>query len=89
LQFWQKSAKNLDILLLEGGVKMDPLTPTTALITPEEKAFREAQVAYGRGTVRLEGFTLGEEFEALNRRYIAGEITFEEHGEAVMRLHGQ
>jgi hypothetical protein len=68
---------------------MDEITPATSLITPEEKAFREAQVAYGRDTARLEGFTLGEEFGDLSRRHIAGEITFEEHGGAVMRQHGR
>lgn len=68
---------------------MDQAVSDKILISPAEKAFREAQVAYGRGTVRLEGFTLGAEFEELNRRYIAGEITFEEHGEAIRRLHAQ
>lgn len=68
---------------------MDETTPTTQVISLEEKAFREALVAYGRGTVRLEGLEPGEEFEALNSRYIAGEITFEERGAAVARLHGR
>jgi len=68
---------------------LDETIPTTHVISLEEKAFREALVAYGRGTVRLEGIEPSEAFEALNSRYIAGEITFEEHAAAVMRLHGQ
>lgn len=68
---------------------MDDVSLPVKTLSPEEKAFREAQVAYGRGTVRLEGFHLSEEFEALNHRYIAGEITFEEHGAAVARLNAQ
>ena len=67
---------------------MDDVSLPVKTLSAKEKAFREAQVAYGRGTVRLEGFTLSEEFEALNRRYIAGEITFEEHGAAAARLSG-
>jgi len=52
---------------------LDETTPTTQVISLEEKAFREALVAYGRGTVRLEGFEPSEAFKALNSRYIAGE----------------
>ncbi len=68
---------------------MDDVSLPVKTLSAEEKAFRESQVAYGRGTVRLEGFHLSEEFEALNHRYIAGDITFEEHGGAVARLNAQ
>jgi len=68
---------------------LDDISLPAKTLSAEEKAFREAQVAYGRGTVRLEGFHLSEAFEALNQRYIAGEITFEEHGAAVARLNAQ
>ncbi len=68
---------------------MDDVSPPVKTLSPEEKAFRERQVAYGRGTVRLEGFHLSEEFAALNQRYIGGEIIFEEHGAAVARLNAQ
>lgn len=68
---------------------MDDVSLPVKTLSAEEKAFRKRQVAYGRGTVRLEGFHLSEEFEALNQRYIAGDITFEEHGAAVARLNAQ
>jgi hypothetical protein len=54
---------------------MDQLTPVTPLISPEESARRKEAIDYARGSVRLEGFVLDEQAEALFARYIAGEIT--------------
>lgn len=47
-------------------------------ITPGERARRRAAIAYGRGSVRLEGFVLSAEGEELNRRYVDGELSMEE-----------
>lgn len=48
-------------------------------ISKEERSRRQAAVDFARGSVRFEGIVLSEEIEAINRRYIAGEITSEEH----------
>jgi hypothetical protein len=53
------------------------------MISSEERARRQAAVDFARGSVRLEGFTLSAEIEAINQRYIDGEITGEEHVEAI------
>lgn len=47
-------------------------------ITPEEKAKRAKAVAFGTANVRLEGFTIPPEAQAINDRYINGEISSEE-----------
>ena len=39
---------------------------------------------YGRGSVRLEGFVVSDFAEALNRRYIDGEITRAEFTAAIL-----
>ena len=59
------------------------LRPRTG-ITPEERARRKAAVDYGRGSVRLEGFVVSDFAEALNRRYIDGEITRAEFTAAIL-----
>jgi hypothetical protein len=56
-------------------------------ISDEERARRKAAIEYGRGSVRLEGFTLSPEAEALNQRYIDGELTREELTQAILALH--
>jgi hypothetical protein len=57
-------------------------------LSPAERARRKAAVDYGRGSVRLEGFVLGEDVEELNRRYIDGEMTRPELTKAILRLNG-
>jgi hypothetical protein len=60
----------------------------TGGISPEDRARRKAAIDYARANVRLEGFVLSEFAEALNRRYIDGEITSEEHSAAIRAHHG-
>jgi hypothetical protein len=63
-------------------------TKSAGRISPEERARRKAAIDYARASVRLEGFVQGEFAEALNRRYIDGEITSEEHSAAIRAHHG-
>lgn len=55
-------------------------------ITPEERARREEAVSFARGSVRFEGFELNEQAEAINRRFIDGELTVAEHVAAIAAL---
>lgn len=63
-------------------------TAVAPLITEEERARREKAVTTGRDSVRLEGFHLPSEVEALNARYIAGELTSDELTAAIKRAVG-
>ena len=51
------------------------------MITQEEKNRRQKVIDFARGNVRYEGVILSEEVEAINQRYINGEIDIEEHTE--------
>lgn len=55
---------------------MDPTQPPK--IGPRERARRQRAVDIARGSVRLEGFILCPEIEALNTQYVNGEITRED-----------
>ncbi len=55
-------------------------------ISPEEKAKRAKAVAFGTANVRLEGFTIGPEAQAINDRYINGEISSEEQRDLLFAL---
>lgn len=55
-------------------------------ISPEEKAKRANAVAFGTANVRLEGFTIGPEAQAINERYINGEISSEEQRDLLFAL---
>lgn len=55
-------------------------------ITPEEKAKRARAVAFGTANVRLEGFAIGPEAQAINDRYINGEISSAEQMELILAL---
>lgn len=48
-------------------------------IAEEERARRRAAVDFARGSVRFEGITLSPDIEAINERYINGEISTDEH----------
>lgn len=63
-------------------------TKPAGRISPEERARRKAAIDYARVSMRLEGFTLSEFAEELNRRYINGEITSAEHSAAIRAHHG-
>lgn len=61
------------------------MTPTISL---QERARREDAIRFARNSVRLEGFKLSADAEALNRRYLNGEITDAEHTAALLALAG-
>ena len=55
-------------------------------ITEEEKAKRKEGIDFARHNVWLEGVVLCDEMEALNERYINGELTLQEHTAAGLKL---
>ena len=57
-------------------------------IRAQERANRIAAVNYARGSVRLEGFILSEEVEEINRRFINGELSVDEHMESIKAAVG-
>jgi len=66
---------------------MDQITTTTPLISAEERERRIEAVNYARGSVRLEGFILSADTEALFQRYVDGELTLAETGNAIRALY--
>jgi hypothetical protein len=67
---------------------MDHPTPATQPISDDERARRQTAVDYARGSVRLEGFVLDADIEALNDRYLNGELTSEQLTAAIKRAVG-
>lgn len=57
-------------------------------ISDEERARRKAAVDFARGSVRFEGVILSAAVEEANRRFIDGELTGDEHIEAVKAALG-
>lgn len=57
-------------------------------ITQRERAKRAAAIKAARTSVRLEGYTLGMEAEALFARYVDGELTRPQLNAAVLALAG-
>lgn len=55
-------------------------------LTDAERLRRQKEVDTARASVRLEGFVLDAETEALNARYIAGELTSDELTAAILTL---
>ena len=49
------------------------------IISAEEKRRRQSVIDFARGSVRFEGIVLNDEIEAINQRYINGEIEMAEH----------
>ena len=68
---------------MEEGGGMEQEVSTGARISDAERQRRQKAVDFARNNVRLEGFILPAEVEELNRRYIAGEMTSEEHSAAI------
>ena len=64
---------------------MDQPVPIKQPISDEERRSRQKAVDYARGSVRLEGFILGPDIDALNQRYVEGELTSDELTAAIMR----
>ena len=61
----------------------------TARILSDTERERRAQILrYARGSVRLSGFTLPPELDEIDRQYLSGEISLEEHSAACRRLAG-
>jgi hypothetical protein len=58
-------------------------------ISEEERQRRIEATNSARGSVRLEGFIVDDEVEALTARYIDGELTTEEHTAAILKLYKQ
>ena len=56
----------------------------------QARAARQRAIDFARASVGLEGFTLSPEVEAINRSFIAGKLTGEEHIAAIRAavLHG-
>ncbi len=63
-------------------------TVVAPLITEEERARRQKAVNTGRDSVRLEGFHLPSAVEALNARYVAGELSSDELTAAIIQAVG-
>jgi len=53
-------------------------------ISEAERARREREVSFARGSVRYEGGILSDEIERLNARYIHGEIDSDELTAAIL-----
>lgn len=86
MRFGRKPSKYQS--LNEGDDIVDQAASNKPKITEAERARRQKEIDTARASVRLEGFILSPEVEELNRRYIAGEITGDEHSEAIRRKHG-
>jgi hypothetical protein len=65
---------------------MNQATQPGPLLSDDERARRQKAIDYARGSVRLEGFVLDEEAEALFARYVNGEIDRPELDAAVAKL---
>ena len=65
---------------------MSDAVKTTPLISEEERVIRKATIDFARRSVRHEGIMLSEEIEALNEKYINGELTLQEHTQAGLDL---
>lgn len=62
-----------------------PLPSRLPAITAAERARRQSEVDFARGSVRYEGGILTDEIEELNARYIAGEIDSDALTAAILR----
>jgi Antitoxin VbhA len=67
---------------------MDEAKPATPPMADAERVRRQKAVEYARGSVRLAGFVLDADIEALNRRCVNGELTSEELTAAIKRAVG-
>lgn len=55
----------------------------TARISDDEKIRRRAAIDFARGSSRFEGIVLPEEVEEINRQFINGDISGDEHVAAI------
>lgn len=61
-----------------------PFTSPRPMISDAERARRAHAIAFGAGSTRLEDGILSEEAEAINARFVAGELSEAEWIEAVL-----
>lgn len=61
-----------------------PFTGPRPAISEAERARRAEAVSFGRGSTRLEGGILSAEAEAINARFVAGDLTQAEWLAAVL-----
>ena len=61
-----------------------PLAAPRGAISASERARRAYAVNFGAGSTRLEGGILTDEAEAINARFVAGELSEEEWMNAVL-----
>ncbi len=66
-------------------VAQRPLTSRRPGITAAERARRQSEIDFARGSVRYEGGILTDEIECLNARYIAGEFDSDALTAAILR----
>lgn len=67
---------------------MDQHIKATPQITPEERAARQHSIDTARGSVRLEGFVVSDEAEAIAKRHVDGELTAAEMTAEIKKLYG-
>jgi hypothetical protein len=65
-----------------------PTTPDApdATDASNERRRRQAAIDFARGNVRLEGFIVSPQGEAVSQRYIEGELTIAQFVQAMMDL---
>ena len=61
-----------------------PFTDPRPAISEEERARRAYAVSFGAGSTRLEGGVLTAEAEAINARFVSGELTQAEWIDAML-----
>ncbi|MES2538616.1 MAG: antitoxin VbhA family protein [Pseudomonadota bacterium] len=59
--------------------EIPPTGPGQPRISDEERVRRKKAIDFARGSVRHEGVVLSPEVEEINRRFIDGELTIDEH----------
>lgn len=74
------------------GMRLHALSPRRAPpatgLTPTEQAARREAIAFGRRSVRLEGFVVSDAVETIFQQYIDGTLTEDECTAAVLRAAG-
>ena len=75
--------------MLAAKRRENTLDASVTTIPAEERARRQKAVDSARRSIRLEGFELDAETEALNQRYIDGEMTSLEHSAAIRKSAGR
>lgn len=58
-------------------------------ISAAEKRRRSKAIAFARGSVALEGFTVTDEVDAISQQFIEGELNFDEMTEAMNARDGK